>query len=335
MQKDFYYQLLNIVETLYDANSGRLESLSGGFQNIVFKYHADSSEQILRVTSRSKRTIESIQSELDFIGCLAKAGVAVSKPIPSKNGCYIEEFYYQGDSYYLTSFEQAIGKPIDVSNPDEWNREFFKNWGRTLGQMHNVAQKHNHQFEFYKRPSWSGLNGDISTFLATNSKKALITYEKLMKTINSLPREKDTYGLIHNDFHQGNFFVLEGQLTIFDFDDTSFCWFAQDIAASFYHAVWQGLAFNPEYKNFPLEFIYSFLEGYRLEINLSKEILKQIPLFLKLREFFLYTLFHQKWDLQNLLDWQAYTLEDLTYRIENEIPYTDIDFEMLIKKSPC
>jgi amicoumacin kinase len=329
MDKNTYGQLLNAVESLYNGKTKSVVKLTGGFQNDVFEYHDGHDARILRVTLSSNRSKETIQSELDFIENLSLNGIGVSSPIKSAQGNYIEEITLQGVIFYLTSFSKAAGHLVNVSNPREWNREFFQYWGRTMGKMHSLTKVENEKFQTYNRPSWRGRDNDILLFLSTISEQASRAYEKIINSIDSLPRSQDSYGLIHNDFHQGNFFVHEGDLTIFDFDDCSFSWFSQDIAASYYHAVWQNRSFNPDYKTFPIEFIQCFLEGYSQENELNKEIVEQIPLFLKLREFFLLNLFNRKWNTQNLLEWQSYTLKDLQLRIENEIPYTDVPFNRL------
>jgi amicoumacin kinase len=326
MYKNTYCQLKNELASLYNGKTDTLLKLTGGFQNDVFQYHDGQNPRILRVTLSTNRSKETIQSELDFIKNLSLNGIGVSSPIKSIQENYIEEISLQGVTFYLTSFSKAKGHLVNVSNPREWNREFFQYWGRTMGKMHSLTKMGNERFKSYNRPSWSGQDNETSLFLSTISEQASEAYEKIIKSIDVLPRSQQSYGLIHNDFHQGNFFVYEGDMTIFDFDDCSFSWFAQDIAAAYYHAVWQNSSFNPDYKNFPIEFIQFFLEGYSLENEINKEILEQVPLFLKLREIFLLNLFYKKWDTQNLQDWQTYTLKDLQFRIEKEIPYTDVSF---------
>jgi len=45
--------------------------------------------------------------------------------------------------------------------------------------------------------------------------------------------------LIHTDVHAGNFFVDDGRITVFDFDDSSYQWFASDIAIALYYTIWR------------------------------------------------------------------------------------------------
>lgn len=299
--------------------------LSNGFQNEVYEYTYEGERYILRMTPSSRRSLKQIQSELDFIRSLQADGVNVSLPIASCLGNEIEQIDIEEEAFFITSFVKAPGHFVNVADEGEWNERLFQNWGQTIGKMHAIARKNAHDYDIYERPIWKC---DIKSmnFLTSISTTLAASYEKIVREVQGLSKERDTYGLIHNDLHQGNFFVQENTLTIFDFDDCSFNWFAQDIAVTFYHALWQGLSIRPEHVSFPQEFMKHFIEGYNKEHTMNKEIVRQIPLFLKLREVFLFTLFHEVWDAENLEEWQAYTLQDLRHRIEHEIPYTNVDF---------
>ncbi|MGG0239447.1 phosphotransferase enzyme family protein [Bacillus rhizoplanae] len=303
--------------------------LSSGFQNEVYEYTYEGEQRILRITPSSRRNLKQVQSELDFIRSLQEGGVNVSLPVASCFGNDIERIDIDEEALFITSFLKAPGQFVNVANEQEWNMRLFQNWGQTIGKMHAVAKRNHSHDEEYERPIWKPSVNSMNLLLSI-SKTLAVSYEKIITEVQMLSKERDTYGLIHNDLHQGNFFVQDNILTIFDFDDCSFCWFAQDIAASFYHAVWQGLSVRPEHVSFPQEFMKYFIEGYNKEHTMNKEILRQIPLFLKLREVFLFTLFHEVWDAKNLEDWQAYTLQDLRYRIEHEISYTNVDFLMFV-----
>jgi Ser/Thr protein kinase RdoA (MazF antagonist) len=320
-------KLLEIAAMLYKTNQEEITKLSGGYQNEVYEYKVGGDSRILRITRSTHRKIDALKSELDLIESFHQVGISVSTPILSINEKRIEGVIIEDEKFYLTSFTKAEGHLINVSDPNEWNNKFFQKWGQTMGKMHALVKKYNDQI--YKRNHFgtdiSQIN-ETTIFLSSISDRMEKGYENLITKFSLLKKDHDTYGLIHNDFHQGNFFVKEGDITIFDFDDCSFNWFAQDIAVSFYHAVWQGMSFNQDNKSFPHQFLESFFKGYREECELKKETLEQIPLFLKLREVFLFTLFNEKWDLEQLEEWQIYTLNDLKFRIENEIPCTDIDF---------
>jgi Ser/Thr protein kinase RdoA (MazF antagonist) len=43
--------------------------------------------------------------------------------------------------------------------------------------------------------------------------------EEIIAEIKNLSRSEDSFGLIHNDFHQGNVLVHKNSIGIIDFDD--------------------------------------------------------------------------------------------------------------------
>lgn len=303
--------------------------LSSGFQNEVYEYTYEGERRILRMTPRSRRSVKQIQSELDFIRSLQTGGVNVALPVVSCSGSEIEQIDIESESFFITSFVKAPGQFVNVADEQEWNTKLFQNWGQTIGKMHAIAKQNDSNYETYERPIWK-CDRKSMNFLKSIRTTLAASYEKIIKEVQGFSKERDTYGLIHNDLHQGNFFVKDNTLTIFDFDDCSFNWFAQDIAVTFYHAVWQGLSVRSEQISFPQEFMKHFIEGYNKEHTMNKEIARQIPLFLKLREVFLFTLFHEAWDANNLEEWQVYTVQDLQHRIEHEIPYTNVDFLTLV-----
>ncbi|MES9682371.1 hypothetical protein ABWK22_05490 [Gottfriedia acidiceleris] len=123
--------------------------------------------------------------------------------------------------------------------------------------------------------------------------------------------------------------IVENKIFIIDFDDCAFNWFAQDFATAFYHAYWQQNCSNQMNEQFIENFMVNFFKGYKLENLLHNDLVKQIPIFLKLREIFLLHLFVQKWDMNRLEEWQKYTLVDLENKIKNDVPYADlIDFSI-------
>ena len=144
----------------------------------------------------------------------------------------------------------------------------------------------------------------------------------LLGELKSLPRDKDSFGLIHGDFNDGNFTVdyANGNITVFDFDDSCHFWFMYEIASAWEggigRAMFRGLS---ERKSFMKHYMEQVMEGYNRENSLSDEWLERLPLFIKLiqvEEFLHYALY---------LDEQDAELQgELNYKIkciENGIPY--------------
>lgn len=307
------------ILTLYGYTEGELVPINDGFHNTVYSF----GNLIFRVSPSSRRNLEDIMNELAFIKGLWENGVPVSLPVKSLRKQLVEPI---GRHHFVVAFEKAAGTSIDVTNLKVWNKELFFQWGNVMGMMHSAGKKIK-----VNRPIWTVHQPDLlNLFPKISSETIAEKYKQLLMQLATFPLTPDLFGLIHNDFHQGNIFVNEGRLTLFDFDDCAYHWFAYDLAASFYHAYWQASSYTPENTQFTREFWEHFLRGYQQAHTLSKELIQQIPIFLKIREIFLYTLFLEKWDLENLLDWQAYTLTNLKNNIKSGKPYSDVNFTEMI-----
>lgn len=95
------------------------------------------------------------------------------------------------------------------------------------------------------------------------------------------------YGLVHADFHAGNFLIDEGGLTVFDFDDCGNHPFVNDIAISIYYALYyppKGIVIDERLVSL---FIRSFLAGYTRVRRLPTE-LETVPIWMCLRHALLY-----------------------------------------------
>jgi amicoumacin kinase len=292
--------------------------LNGGFHNEVF--YDEGLNKVIRI-SETKKTKEMVGQELQWMQHLYSKGVPVPKPamiIESEGG------------RVRTSFEYINGESIDVTNSAHWNVGMFQQMGKIAGKMHALSK--DFYLEEVHRPQWTEENPDVFQLRGKLSTWLLEKYDLLMERLYAFKITPDNFGLIHNDFHQGNLIIRdEASITVIDFDECSYNWFAQDIAVCFYHAYWQHDSFNGDGEAFCSTFLRHFFDGYMEENLLHPDTVEQIPIFLKLREIFLYSLFMRKWDMNSLEDWQKYTLRDLEERIKKETVYAGIgDFSEFI-----
>lgn len=304
---------------LYGYTEGELVPINDGFHNSVYSY----GNLIFRVSLSNRRKQLDIMNELAFIKELSENGVPVSLPVKSLREQWVEPL---GNQHFVVAFEKAKGTSLDVTNRDVWNKDLFYHWGNVLGRMHTAGKKIK-----IERSIWTVAKPDLlNLFPKITSDTIAEKYRQLLNQLGKFPQTPDLFGLIHNDFHQGNIFINKGKLTVFDFDDCAYHWFAYDLATAFYHAYWQASSFTPEDTQFSREFWLYFLQGYQQEHTISSELIQQIPIFLKIREIFLYTLFLEKWDLEHLQDWQAYTVTNLKNNIESGKPYSNVNFTEMI-----
>jgi len=315
-------------EVLYEAarRFGLLESslkVLGAFENYVYEGQKDGISYILRLTHSSHRSTNMVLGELDWINFLSANGVMVSKSLPSCSGNLAEEIYVDSDYFIVTLFEKAEGKLLDSKNNEEWNHSIFKAWGNIIGKMHKTTKKYEVPNDEIKRPQWNEDDLlDLEKYIPENEKNIIEIGYKLLSYFDTLPKDKDCFGLIHTDIHSGNFFVHNEEITVFDFDDCSYQWFISDIAIALYYSVWSCCddKTTEEKEQFAQEFLQAFLDGYNLENKLSEFWINQIPYFLKLRDLNLYSVLRKKWDLDNLNEKQIKLLNEIKTRIEKQIP---------------
>lgn len=307
-----YTTLQEFLSSLVAIPVTELHPISSGYQNSIFEFKKKEGSYILRITSEQHRSRSMVEGEIKLLDHLATKGQAISNSIPFHSGDRVEEFIEGKERFFVTMFSKAPGRPVNVSDLSAWNSGFFRLWGGTLGDLHRNT---------------SGLNKNLvgrQDWLEFSAKDGMD--KKVLSEISSLSINSNVYGLIHNDFHHGNFFVDDSMITIFDFDDCAYGWFANDIAVAIYHAMWNGISEHPEWKDFEDIFINSFLEGYFENFPYHKEIVTYISLFIRYRDIFLYQLFQKRWPLDELKPWQKYTLEAMIDRIKNDRPIIDFDF---------
>jgi Ser/Thr protein kinase RdoA (MazF antagonist) len=207
----------------------------------------------------------------------------------------------------------------------EWSDVFLFEYGRQIGLMHKLTTSYSPADPTWKRPEWDDpIHLEVIDFVPKDQQKIKQIYLDLIEETRLLSKNHGSYGLIHQDAHRGNFFVDEqGKITFFDFDDSSYSWFVEDIALVLFYAVMG--------QENPLEFTQNFLEGflpgYYSEFDLESKWLSKIPLFLKRRELDLYAVIYRSFDVENLDDpWCIWYMNGRKERLEGGVPYLDYDF---------
>lgn len=110
-----------------------------------------------------------------------------------------------------------------------------------MGRMHLLTKSYKAADDAVQRDDWGTWNMDNPYLQQGRYHILLKKLKSLENTIASLPKDAQSYGLIHNDFHPYNFHINNDDITVFDFDDSIYGWFALDIAIAATHAVWWGL----------------------------------------------------------------------------------------------
>lgn len=319
-----------VTEEVLAAAAGRLDIASGelrhvgGFENMIYSYHKDNRECMLRVSHTLHRPEEQVISEMHWVDYLARHGVNVAKPLPFPSGKLVERLEAGADKegcFLLAISEKAPGRHVNGGSP-EWGRELFEGWGEITGRMHAAARGYTLPPQLAPRPSEDTAPADPFEPRTAGETEVRRVFEAYAEQIRRLERTPDSYGLCHRDLHQGNFHVHDGAIVAFDFDDCGYDHFVQDIAMAVYYA-----SSFPEWRKPVADaklltesanvFLDAFLTGYGRANRLDSRLLKQLPLFIERRRADLTLILREAWsrpeanpDQRRWLEWNMRELAE-------------------------
>ncbi|MCJ8008457.1 phosphotransferase enzyme family protein [Lederbergia wuyishanensis] len=290
-------KVLKKAANAYELN-WKLLTYVGGNVNHVYQYPAENGQpsRILRLSNQNWRNEKEALAELHFIEYLFDNGVSVPKIFPSKAGKLVEKVT---DHYHVSVFSKAPGR---IPTEEDWNEKMFINWGRIVGQMHLLTKSYIPLNETKRRDWIEEPWMDMMRHLPSEEPIARQKAREMLNWLETLPKDKKNYGLVHCDLHAHNIFAtLDGTITAFDFDDCCYHWFAYDIAIILYSVI---LRYNrQDNKSNTLDdnvawFLDSFLKGYQEVHSFEDWWLKAMPKLLNYRRLLDYNFLHQRynWD---------------------------------------
>jgi len=308
----------------YGIATDQIRSLDA-FESFIYEFERDSHAYILRIAHSFRRSESLVLGEVDWINYLAEGGISVAKAMPSESGKLVEVIEDQrGENFLVTAFVKAQGQaPWNL-----WTPELYESYGEIIGRMHTLSKRYQPKQLAWKRPDWNNdLFEFVERYLPESESLAKKKYKDICEHVNTLAKDRESYGLTHQDAHGNNFFVDEtGQITLFDFDECAYNWFINEIAIVLFYIVQEA----EDWHAFTGEFMSHFLRGYVQACPLNSAWLREIPNFLKIREIELYAVMHRDFDVTNIDDeWCARFMHNRKSRIENDVPFIGFDFESL------
>ena len=269
---------LTYASKCYDFEVNAAVWVNSG-SNRVYKIQKSGQNFYLRISTRA---LAYIAAEMDWIDFL-KDSVNAPALVKSNNNKSIELYQDGETAYVLCLFFELPGVFWNKDNASTWNETVFYNWGSTMGKMHRMTKKYHPPEGALKRPLFE--DNFISLDYYKNIPAVYKKMAQIQKEILTLPRDSDSYGLIHCDMHQQNLLINDDNISVLDFDDCKYGFFALDIGIALYHALWWGLPDDIFAQNgFALKIIRSFMSGYKAENSLSDFWLGKILLFMQYRQ---------------------------------------------------
>lgn len=320
----FNEEVLKEASAKYDLRREQLKSI-GGFENFVYEFEKENKPYIMRITHSSHRTIEMIEAEMDWIGFLNKHGVSCSLPLLSHEQKLSEIVGDPESPFIVCAFDKVPGEHLKKEMD---NDQFRFEYGKMLGKMHSLTKKY--QPLKNKRKEWfeDDLIENFKEIIPVGQDLLLDVFRENVAQIMCMKKSIDNYGLIHYDAHVGNFFLDNGDIHIFDFDDSQYSFYVADVAVVlFYYSMHcpKDIYIEPFISNF----FNTFLDGYLTENWLSTEEIAKIPIFLKQREFMLYAAVYKAYHENEFSGWAKYYMTGRREKLEKSVPYVPVDFIQL------
>jgi len=316
--------ILQQAMRLYGIANEQIHALDA-FESFIYEFERGAGAYILRIAHSSRRSAALVLGEVDWINYLADGGVAAARAIPSLSGQLVEAVDDQrGGAFLLTAFVKAQGQ----SPWELWTPQLYEAYGSIIGRMHALSKNYQPKQPGLKRPEWNHeMFQFVERYLPASETITKRKYQEACQYINTLAKDRSSYGMTHQDAHGNNFFVDEaGRITLFDFDDCAYNWFINDIAVILFYIVQDA----EDWPAFTRQFMTHFLRGYVQACPLHPAWLKEIPLFLKIREIELFAVMYRDFDVNNIDNlWCARFMLGRKSSIAHDLPYIDFDFESL------
>jgi len=279
--------LLQFAAKNYGFEIGLLTFLCSS-KSHVYRFYKQGKGYILRLSKRPIENVKYFKAEMDWLCYLAEKNMGVPVPLKTNDGEIVISTQENGENYIITAYSVVSGKPLELNDSDTWRKKMFYCWGKEMGTMHYYAKEY--------KPANNNLRQEFTceSEFHENIKSCPFVgkiMEGLLTEFMSLPKDKESYGLIHYDMHPGNFYMDDDKVNVFDFDDSIYGWFALDIGIALYYALC-GVNYYENVDDLRVNnsanvIIESFIEGYIQTNYLDDFWVSKIPKFMKLR--YLYT----------------------------------------------
>lgn len=283
-------KIIDFCEKIYeleDCNLRLVDEHEGG-RNIVFICSENMVDKyVIRISQLADREEEDYLAELEFVHYLAQKGASVSDVILSKNGKMVECLESGDKKFFICLFEYAKGMLISENGHKYCENhpitEYFYNSGKVLGKIHRLSKEYKPK---HKRCDYFAKynNEYINKLIPDKYLELKLAIKRRFEMFSSIPKDLDKYGLVHFDFSDGNYHIdmNTGEITVFDFDNSIYCWYMYDLANLWIHGVgWFQLENDMvKRKKYMDDYFAEVLNGYISETNIDDFVLKKLPLFI-------------------------------------------------------
>lgn len=314
--------LLKIINDKYPVQIETIEKVT----NEMYRCLGAQGDWFARVTKY--KTFDEQLEEVSWTNYLADHQIGVAPAVTSLDGNIVEKVLIPEEKY-LVLFEAAQGTHVKRI---DWNASILKKLGRQIGAMHRVTKEYEATHPIIHLNDWHE-NEEFQFLKYIPEEEQMIRgiADRVLSEVKALPKTRDTYGLLHGDVWLENVLVADhSKLTVIDFQDCEKHYYIFDLAVPLYSALEFTFAGSGNIKDYAQSIMEALIEGYLEENEIPFEMLEKLPLFLKLKEIFEYSLMHMYLNKERLTEEEVRILN--LYRLRLEHNYSlDLNFDFLKK----
>lgn len=273
--------------------------------NFVYRFYQRGKPRFLRFAASSERTRDTIEAEIDILQWVARKGMTVTSPIPSRNGNFVETVMTNLGIFHAVVFAGLEGSQLDI---EDLNDPQFEEWGAVLGQLHSTLQDYTGS-ALSTRNTWRDHLEFIRASLPEEKSALRSEFEQVAASLQVLPVTHGSYGLVHFDFELDNLYWQNQTIGTGDFDDCSSAWYIMDIAFALRDLFREEIDLNQRA-------FLAFICGYRSQHELHADLVSQVPLFLRMSKLLTYARLIRALDIPPQEGDPAW-LQSLRFKFEN------------------
>jgi Ser/Thr protein kinase RdoA (MazF antagonist) len=315
--------LLEQAALRFGADVSRLTPLAGGHMADVYEWAELGRRLVLKIVPAANETeVQHSRSMVDWIAHLVAHGVPTVKPIRSLQGECLELIDFNGGLYFVSASEKLSGRRAEILAYDEWDAPLIRALGQVVGECHAAARTYTPPALAPQPPLWVSGGNCFSPDLTDAEALIVEKHGQALRCVDGLPKDAESWGLIHGDLHFANFMVESATRTIhlFDFDDFAYGWYAMDVAMLVFD--WAVVYADHADEASMRAFFSELLAGYRSAKTLSDFWVAQLPAFLKLLEIGVYALVAPHYQPVASDDpWVTTFMRERERRIREDVPY--------------
>lgn len=314
--EDFLKGRMNLVHAiherlneLYPVNIVNVEAVT----NEMYRCTAEEECYYARITNY--KSFDEQVEEVRYTEFLLNEGIEVSPSITSLNGNIVEKITLTEKEVLVVLYKAAPGQHLPRN---QWNADVLNELGRQIGRLHRVSKKFEQTYPIQHINHWyDNEEYDFLSYIPEEERAIRMIAEKVLTSIKNLPTTYADYGLLHGDLWLENIVVDQDcKMTMIDFQDCEQHFYIFDLAVPIYSAMEYSFAGGGDIVEYGKKITKAIIEGYEEENDLSAEMVEKLPLFIKLKEIFEYSLMHMYWDKEKLTEEQMRIMNHFRMRIE-------------------